>query len=46
MYFIAENNAKVDFKGYDKMQGLIALSDSTGWSAAAAAARTTKSTNI
>jgi len=34
MHFIAENNAKVDFKGYDKMQGLIALSDSTGRSAA------------
>jgi hypothetical protein len=28
--FITENNGTVDFKGFDKMQGLLALSDSTG----------------
>jgi hypothetical protein len=30
MKFITENNGTVDFKGYEKMQGLLALSDSTG----------------
>jgi hypothetical protein len=30
MRFITENNGTVDFKGFDKMQGLLALSDSTG----------------
>lgn len=29
MKFITENNGTVDFKGYEKMQGLLALSDST-----------------
>ncbi len=30
MRFITENNGKVDFKGYEKVQGLVALEDSTG----------------
>jgi hypothetical protein len=30
MKFITENNGTVDFKGYEKMQGLLVLSDSTG----------------